>query len=102
MNQGELLQLLDQTNPWWKRAGWEAQDPDLRSLSRRYAYEPEPLAGIEPDGLFLLRGPRRVGKSVEIKRAISGLLASGVAPRRILYTSCEYLRAGDMRPLVSI
>ena len=100
MNEGQLHQLLQVSNPWWRTPDWEQQDAQLRSVGRRFTYTPAPLADIQPNGLYLLRGPRRVGKSVEMKRAIAQLLAQGVTPRRILYASCDGLTPTDLRTLV--
>ena len=82
--------------------GWEAEDPDLRAARRLpLHYEPEPLADIHPPGLYVLRGPRRVGKSLELKRAVARLLASGVDPKTIFYCSCDGLSKQDLRRLVA-
>ena len=53
-----------------------------------------------PDGLYVLRGPRRVGKSLEIKRAIAQLLEHGVEPRSIIHFACDELGRGDLQRLV--
>jgi predicted AAA+ superfamily ATPase len=45
----------------------------------------------------VLIGPRRVGKSVEIKRAISNALANGtIPPRRVIHAACNDWRARDL------
>src|SRR5665213_245355 len=90
MNEGQLTRALAVGNAWWREAGWERDDRDLRPLAATTLdYEPSPLSDIVPNGLYVLRGPRRVGKSLETKRAISRLLQQGVEPRSIclLYTS---------------
>jgi predicted AAA+ superfamily ATPase len=104
MNEGELHRQLTAANPWWRDpTDWQRDDPDLRRLREaRLDYEPRPLADIAPDGLYVLRGPRRVGKSVELKRAVAGLIADGVAPRRIIHFSCDGLSALDLRRLVRV
>jgi len=101
MNQGQLMERLTQFNPWWAGAGWERTDPDLESLvGAPFRYEPAPLHDISPDGLYLLRGPRRVGKSVEVKRAISRLIATGVNPRSIIHFACNGLSMAEIQNLV--
>jgi hypothetical protein len=101
MNDAELHRQLTAANPWWRSAtGWELDDPDLRRLrDTSLEYEPDPLHDIVPDGLYVLRGPRRVGKSVEIKRTISRLIARGVSARRVIHFACDGLTAGDLRRL---
>jgi predicted AAA+ superfamily ATPase len=49
----------------------------------------------------VLRGPRRVGKSLELKRAIVRLLADGIDPKTIFYCSCDGLSKQDLRRLVA-
>jgi uncharacterized protein len=101
MNEGEISRKLTETNLWWRDGDWEERDRDLRRLSDSpFSYTPHPLADIAPDGLYVLRGPRRVGKSVEVKRAIGELVRSGIAPRRILHFACDELNRGDLTRLV--
>ncbi len=102
MNDSQLRRLLAERSPWRARAGWEADDPDLRAAGRLpLSYEPEPLADIEAPGLYVLRGPRRVGKSLELKRAVMRLLAGGVDPKTVFYCSCDGLSRQDLRRLVT-
>jgi hypothetical protein len=102
MNDHQLRDLLNERSPWRARRGWERDDPDLRAATEvRLAYEPEPLAGIKPPGLYVLRGPRRVGKSLELKRAVAGLLRAGVDPKLIFYCSCDGLSRQDLRRLIA-
>ena len=73
MKQGEVQQMLTTTNRWWRNPrGWMADDPDLREADQApFSYLPTVLENLTPGGLYVLRGPRRVGKSVQIKRTIS-------------------------------
>ncbi|HEY7831855.1 MAG TPA: AAA family ATPase [Solirubrobacteraceae bacterium] len=102
MNEGQLTRALATGNAWWRDPGWERKDRDLRALAATTLdYDPSPLSDVVPDGLYVLRGPRRVGKSLEIKRTISRLLHSGVEPRRIVHFACDELGRGDLQRLVS-
>lgn len=95
------MSRLTELNSWWADEGWERSDPDLEQLTEApFRYEPEPLHGIRPDGLYLLRGPRRVGKSVEVKRAIARLIEAGVNPRSIVYFACNGLSMTEIQGLV--
>jgi hypothetical protein len=102
MKQGEIQTQLAATNRWWRNPrGWAADDPDLReAVDAPFVYEPAVLDSLTPGGLYVLRGPRRVGKSVEVKRAIQRLIAQGVAPRRIVHMSVDGWRAGNLGLLV--
>lgn len=102
MKQGEVQKLLSATNRWWRNAhGWAANDPDLREAADApYDYSPHVLDDLVPGGLYVLRGPRRVGKSVEVKRTIQRLLTDGVEARRIVHVSVDGWRAGNLGLLV--
>jgi predicted AAA+ superfamily ATPase len=102
MNDSRLRRLLAERSSWRARADWEDDDPDLRAAGRfSLDYEPEPLADIHAPGLYILRGPRRVGKSLELKRAVVRLLAEGVNPKMIFYCSCDGLSRQDLRRLIA-
>lgn len=104
MKVGEIGQILRHTNLWWRSPrGWQREDPDLRALAESsIAYEPDPLRGLKEGGLYLLRGPRRVGKSVELKRAIASLLQRNVEPRAIIHASVDGWRDADLGGLVDV
>lgn len=103
MNDAALRRQLADHNPWWTSPTWEQDDADLRSSTdAAFDYEPDPLRDIRPPGLYVLRGPRRVGKSVELKRAISRLTRQGVAPRTIFYCACDGFSTQDLRRLVAV
>jgi uncharacterized protein len=101
VNDAEIARQLTAGNPWWREpTGWELDDPDLQALRESaLSYEPQPLADIVPDGLYMLRGPRRVGKSLEVKRMIGRLITRGVKPRRIIHCACDGLTSADLRRL---
>ncbi len=102
MNDSQLRRLLTERSPWRARTNWEADDPDLRAAKRLpLAYSPEPLADIQAPGLYVLRGPRRVGKSLELKRAVVRLLAEGANPKTVFYCACDGLSNRDLRRLVA-
>lgn len=102
MNEGQLTRALTAGNAWWRDGRWERDDRDLRRLAESdLDYSPAPLDDIAAPGLYVLRGPRRVGKSLEIKRAISTLIDREVLTRRIIHFACDELERGDLRRLVS-
>jgi len=82
-----LLAKLDDLNPWWHNLPAPPQ-PALRrwpfARLRRLLDK-----GIAP--ATVLRGPRRVGKTVLLEQLIHQLLAEGVAPQRILYVPFDDL-----------
>ncbi len=86
-----LLNLFIRDNPWWKAVDNIDSDPDLIRLGRasvRFAHA-IPF-DFDVDAVFSLRGPRQVGKSTLLKRAIHDLLRDrAVPPRCVLYTDVE-------------
>lgn len=102
MKAGEIQVELSQTNRWWRGPGWEREDPDLQVAGAApFDYRPSPLGDLAEGGLYLLRGPRRVGKSTEVKRAIAALVNGGLESRRVVWASVDGRRAEDLRRLVS-
>ena len=102
MKHGEIQDQLSRTNLWWRDPrGWTRGDADLRRAEQApYHYAPGTLADLEPGALYVLRGPRRVGKSVAVKQAIRELVAGGTDPRLIVYASVDGWRADDLGRLV--
>jgi uncharacterized protein len=54
------------------------------------------LDDLQPGGLYTLSGPRRIGKSLEMRRAIERLIDDGVPGRNILYSSCDGFSLQDL------
>jgi predicted AAA+ superfamily ATPase len=103
VNDGQLRRLLTDRSTWWRDPEWERDDPDLREAGESpFVYEPNPLSGLRAGGLYVLRGPRRVGKSVEVKRAIATAIRHGANPRLVFFCSCDGLSAQDVRRLVAV
>jgi predicted AAA+ superfamily ATPase len=101
VNDGQLRRLLTDRSAWWRDDKWERADADLREAAEApFLYRPAPLVGLKPPGLYVLRGPRRVGKSVEVKRAIATVIAEGADPRLVSFCSCDGLTAQDLRRLI--
>ena len=97
----DLRLMLARTSWWAEPRTWVLKDLDLiRARNAPFEYSAGVLEGLAPGGLYLLRGPRRVGKSVELKMTIARLLADGVDPRRILHVAADRLTAGDLVAVV--
>lgn len=104
MREAERRTYLLEHNPWWRGGSWEPRDPDLVDARRNAlaAYDPRPLQKMVPGSLYLLLGPRRVGKSVAMKREVAALLDAGADPRSIIFCPCENLTLQDLRRMVKI
>lgn len=96
----ELVENLRTFNPWWRG------EPGLSVPSlRRWPFAK--LKRMATEGLTpatVLRGPRRVGKTILLHQLIASFLAEGVAPSRILYVPFDDLPTlGDLRePVLAI
>jgi predicted AAA+ superfamily ATPase len=101
MRDAEIAERLRDRNPWWRSSrGWQEGDQNLREAAEApFEYRPRALDGLRPGGLYTLSGPRRVGKSLEVRRAIEELIDRGVPPRNILYSSCDGFSLQDLRRL---
>jgi uncharacterized protein len=107
MRDDQIRQLLRERNPWWT-AGVRHSDPTewarhdstlLAAESSTITYDPAVVADLAPPMLLVLRGPRRVGKSVAAKRLIEDLCRNGGVEQanRTIYFSVDGWRAQDLR-----
>lgn len=97
---GERAQELARLNPWWRDSGWAAVDVDLvDARNSGLHYRSGVLDALEPGGLYLLRGPRRVGKTVAVKQAIEDLLQGGAPPTSVVRTAVDGWAAKELRTL---
>ncbi|MGB2987813.1 MAG: AAA family ATPase [Phycisphaerae bacterium] len=96
----ELSENLRTINPWWV-----GEAPPLQPKYRRWPFAR--LTHMLKRGMTpatVLRGPRRVGKTVLLRQIIEALLEEDVAPQRILYTPFDELPtiAGLKEPVLAI
>ncbi len=102
MKAGDIQLSLAESNRWWRSSNWQDADPDLRRARQApFTYRSGCLSNLAVGGLYILRGPRRVGKSTEIKYAIADLIAGGVPPRNIIHAAVDGWRSGDLRTLIN-
>jgi predicted AAA+ superfamily ATPase len=96
----ELSENLHTINPWWKNK------PGLPSPQfHRWPFKR--LKHLLVEGLTpaaVLRGPRRVGKTILMRQIIKHLLHEGISPNRILYVPFDDLPtlAGIREPVLTI
>ena len=91
-------------NPWWARAGWEADDPHLRRLRQRAVRLPAPQVDaldLRRPAVHVMRGPRQVGKSTDLKLLVARALRAGIDPRAIVYLSLDLLENRPASELVA-
>lgn len=83
----ELIRLREQ-NFYWENPEEIARDPHLENLASLPLEIVNPVEkdlDLNKEGIFIIRGPRQVGKTTFLKRTIRELLRGGINPRRILY-----------------
>lgn len=99
---GQMAQEMAATNPWWRDPErWHIADRDLRAAEAEgITYTPPVLDALQPGSMYLLRGPRRVGKTVAVKRKIRQLIDHGVHPHTIVRAAVDGWNAKDVRTLV--
>ncbi|WP_129666987.1 ATP-binding protein [Phytoactinopolyspora endophytica] len=115
MRDDEIRGILRDTNPWWAArlrgtspTSWTVSDVALRARANwDMGYRTPILSDVasEPlsNGLFVLRGPRRVGKSVALKDLIVDLLErDDVTPMQVLYFPADTLTSRDLRRYFAI
>jgi hypothetical protein len=81
-------------NRWWASAGWEADDPHLRRLEESAIRLPAPQVeqvDLKLPAVHVLRGPRQVGKSTDLKLLARRALKAGIGAERIVYLSLDLL-----------
>jgi hypothetical protein len=105
----EIQSRLREVNPWWRAAAvglspeaWAVDDRVLRDRARYdLGYRADVLSDVAAappdDKLIVLRGPRRVGKSVVLKDAVLALCARpDVDPRQVIYLPADGMRSKDL------
>lgn len=110
MRDDEIQGRLREINPWWRAVinggdsrSWIAHDRVLADRARHDLGYRSPVLddvaqGPVDDKLVILRGPRRVGKSVTMKDAAAALCRrDDVDPRQIIYLPADGMRAKDLR-----
>ena len=98
---GQLAQEISRLNPWWREPTWATHDPDLRDVAATgLGYRHHVLDDLQSGCLYILRGPRRVGKTVAVKQHIDGLLTDGTPPTSIVRVAADGWSAKEIRTVV--
>lgn len=81
-------------NPWWSREGWELDDPHLRRLGEQALRLPSPHVeevDLARAAVHVLRGPRQVGKSTDLKLLVRRARDAEMPARQIVYLPLDRL-----------
>lgn len=109
MRDDDLRARLTASNPWWRaalagsdRTAWASRDRLLRDKQERdIGFRATILDDVAStpvtDALILLRGPRRVGKSVTLRELAQSLCSrDDIDPRQVISFSCDGMTAQDL------
>jgi hypothetical protein len=91
-------------NPWWTSPEWRAGDPHLALLEAQPLRLPADfVTGLDlaDPGIHILRGPRQVGKSTDLKLLVERALAAGFPPRAIVYLALDLLEGRHLAELAN-
>lgn len=87
-------QRLQLYNPWWQPGYSIQQDQHLQAIKNKpYEFTPTFLKEMHmhEGDIFVIRGPRQVGKTTALKIIIADLIAKNTDKNSIFYLSCESL-----------
>ena len=84
---------LANQNPWWQNKNTINDDFKIKQFNESQLQYFHPLVTKEYKSfsLFIIRGPRQVGKSTALKLLIRKLLSNGNNPFSIFFFDCEVL-----------
>jgi len=94
-------QILAQ-NPWWERSGWSTEDIQLVLLARQPVHLPTELVAsidLTEAAIHILRGPRQVGKTTDLKLLVERALIEGRDPRSIVYLTLDLIEGEHLSEL---
>ena len=78
-------------NPWWKHGRRFVHfDKHLKEAKTKLVFFDRRQIELNKGNIYVLRGPRQVGKTTYIKKLISKLIDKGANPNHILYLSCDF------------
>lgn len=94
-------ELID-FNPWWRDTSWRSQDPHLLALDDQPVRLPADFVvdiDLQVPGVNVLRGPRQVGKSTDLKLLVDRALDEGWDNRAVIYLALDLLEDQPMAEL---
>lgn len=86
-------QIVSQ-NPWWVDADWAKVDRQLSRLAKQPVRLPTKLVeelDLARPGVHVLRGPRQVGKTTDLKLLAQRALTEGHDPRSVIYLTLDLI-----------
>lgn len=81
-------------NPWWSQLAWTVADRQLARLARQPVQLPTAVVeeiDLANAGVHVIRGPRQVGKTTDLKLLVQRALREGREPRSIVYLTLDLI-----------
>jgi len=100
----ELFRLSEQ-NRWWEDDRAFSEDPHIKTLNNSPVKIVHPLENqirLDDDRIYILRGPRQVGKTTLLKKLIKAWVDQGTAPSRTVYFAFDTGGMRDDRDVLDI
>jgi predicted AAA+ superfamily ATPase len=83
-----------QQNPWWRDPHWSARDRNLVRLAHQPTRLPTELVDaidLDAPGIHVVRGPRQVGKTTDLKLLAQRALEGGRDARTVTYLTLDLI-----------
>jgi len=86
----KISEIVNQ-NPWWKHGEkFAIFDKNLKEANEKPIFFKRKRIDLNKGSIYVLRGPRQVGKTTYIKESINKLISGGIDPNHILYLSSDF------------
>jgi predicted AAA+ superfamily ATPase len=86
----KISEIVNQ-NSWWKHGEkFAIFDKNLKEAKEKPIFFKRKRIDLNKGNIYVLRGPRQVGKTTYIKDSISKLISKGIDPNHILYLSSDF------------
>ncbi len=99
------IERISVHNPWWADSSSLRQDKHLVEFyASRLRWRPAILDEIilTEDLVYVIRGPRQIGKTTTLKLLVESLLQNNADPRQICYLDCEMAGVKNFKELMDI
>lgn len=99
------IERLSIHNPWWADKSAINQDKCITEFHQaRLSWRPGLLDEIllDEDLIYIIRGPRQIGKTTTLKILIESLLKKNTDPRQIFYLDCELAGIRNFKELIDL
>jgi len=86
----KISEIVNQ-NPWWKHGEkFVIFDKNLKEAKEKPIFFERKRIDLNKGNIYVLRGPRQVGKTTYIKDSIGQLFSKGIDPNHVLYLSSDF------------